>query len=429
MKNLLVKTISIFLLMAVVVSNLPLGTIVAGVVPSIAISSPSTKTVEEGSSVSYTLQFSDADEIKNVKNYIELIGFDATINVSGSGDRRTVTLSDVQGDVGKKRIGILAGVAENENGKSYEIPYSESFTLTQKTVVDDTTNNNTNSNTNNNGSTNEVDTTRPFISIQAPSAKNVKVGGSVSYVVKADDNKGVSVLNLSKDNIALSGFTADITVTGNGNQKTVTFSNIQGAAGKKTFVVKAGAVVDTSGNTSYDSAVSESFTLSVNTVATNNDEDRAKPFVSIEAPSAKEVYVGGTVSYVVVFSDNREIGKINAIQDYLAMNGFTADVKVTENGNSRTVTLSNIKGEVGAKCTILIKAGAAEDKAGNTTYDSAISESFKIIKKNTATTNTSNKLDNEPNTGVEELPVLPIMGAASAVLSIAGIVITKKIYG
>lgn len=435
MKKLFIKTISIFLLMAVVVSNLPLGTIVAGVRPSVAISSPTTKTVEEGSSVGYTVIFSDADEINDLRDYVKLIGFDAKISVSGSGDNKTITLTNVQGTEGKKRISILAGAAENDNGKSYEIPYSESFTLVEKTVVEDTNNNNTNNNTNNNvnnnnNSTNDVDTTRPSIQLSSPSVKNINAGGTVSYVITAADNKGVSALNLSKDNIVLNGFTANITVNGTGEQKTVKLSNIQGAAGKKTILIKAGAVVDIAGNISYDSPISESFTLNVNTPVVNNEEDLVRPSIGIADPSAKEVNVGGTVSYVVKFADNKAIGKINNIQDYLVLNGFTADIKIIEGVDSRTVVLSNIQGEVGAKCNILVKKGAAEDAAGNLTYESPLSESFRIVKKATTTKPaTSNKLDNEPNTGVEELPVLPIMGAASAVLSIAGFVITKKIYG
>jgi len=562
MKKIFIKTISIFLLMAVVLSNLPLGSIVAGVRPSVAISAPSTKTVEEGSSVKYTIKFSYADKINNVKDYINLNGFTATISVSESGNTRTVTLSNIHGVAGKKSIYLDSGLAKNDNGNSYETPNSESFTLVEKQVVDNSNNNSNTSNNNNNVSNvNNVDKVRPAVSIGAPSKKNINAGETVSYVVTFSDNKAVSKVNLTKDYVVLNGFTADIKITGSGNTRTITLSNVQGAAGKKNIVIKSGAAADAAGNLTYETPNSESFTLVEKQVVDNNNNnsntsnnnnnvsnvnnvDKVRPSVSIGAPtkkninvggtvsyvvkfadnkaiskvnltkdyivlngftadikitgsgntrtitlsniqgevgkkynivikkgaaedaagnltyespnsesftlnsevpvvdttdvvrpsiaisepSVKEINAGGTVSYVVTFADNREIAKVNLTKDYIVFNGFTADVKITGSGNTRTITLSNIQGEVGTKYNIVIKKGAAEDAAGNLTYESPNSESFRIVKK-AVTQAPSNKLDNEPNTGVEELPVLPIMGAASAVLSIAGFVITKKIYG
>jgi len=434
MKKIFIKTISIFLLMAVVVSNLPLGTIVAGVRPSVAISSPSTRTVEEGTSVTYTVKFSYADTVNDIRDYINLNGFTANVNVSGSGDARTVTLSNVQGTAGKKTISIDAGVASNDNGNSYETPDSTSFTLVEKVVNNNTNNdtnnnvnNNTNNNTNNNVVVNNADKVRPSLSISSPSVKNVNVGGTVSYKVTFADNRGVSAINLTNADITLNGFTATVNISGTGNTRTITLSNVQGAAGKKSIVIKSGVAIDAAGNASFESPVSESFTISAAAVAPTT-ADVVRPSIAISNPSVKEVEAGGTVTYVITFADNREIAKVNLSNDYIVLNGFTADVKVTGEGNTRTITLSNIKGEIGVKCNILIKKGAAEDASGNVTFESPVSESFRIVKK-AATPTTSSKLDNEPNTGVESLPVLPIMGAASAVLSIAGFVITKKIYG
>ena len=560
MKKIFRKTISIFLLMAVVVSNLPLGTIVAGVRPSVAISSPSTKSVEEGSSVRYTITFSYADRINDVKDYINLNGFDATVSVSGSGNTRTVTLSNVQGTAGKKTISLDSGLAKNDNGNSYETPNSESFTLVEKQVVDTGSNNNNNNtsvvdttdkvrpsvavsapskktvdvggtvsytvtfadnkavskvnltrdyvvlngfsatvnisgngntrtitlsnvqgtagkksivikagaaadaagnvtlesvnsesftlaqkqvvdtgsnNNNNNNNTPSVDTAdkvRPSIAISAPTKKTIKAGQTVSYTVTFADNKGISKVNLTADYVILNGFTADIKITGSGNTRTITLSNVQGIGGKKNIIVKAGAAEDAAGNLTFETPNSESFTLNVETTVVDTT-DKVRPSIAISNPSVKEIYAGGTVSYVVTFADNREIAKINLTEDYLVFNGFTADVKITGNGNTRTITLSNIQGEVGTKYNIVIKKGAAEDAAGNLTFESPNSESFRIVKKANVETpeqqkpTTSSKLDNEPNTGVESLPVLPIMGGAAVVLVVAGYVITKKIYG
>ena len=444
MKKLFRKTISIFLLMAVVVSNLPLGTIVAGVRPSVSMSAPSTKTVEEGASVSYTIRFSSEDEINALENYVTLNGFDANITVSGSGSTRTIVLSNVQGTAGTKTISMKSGAAVNENGNSLATPPSESFTLVQKIVndevnnnannnVNNNTNNNTNDNVNNNTNNNVVvntqDKTRPSISVSSPSVKSVNVGGTVKFVITFADNKGVTSVNLSKDYINLNGFTANVDVTGSGNARTIVLSNVQGTAGTKTISIKAGAANDAAGNNSLATPVSESFTL--NGAVVKGSVDETRPSVSISDPSAKKIYAGGTVTYVVTFADNRGVAKINLTDaSYLVFNGFTADVKVTGTGNTRTVTLSNIQGEVGTNYNIVVKKGAAEDATGNLSIETPHSVSFQIVNKTqAAATNNNNKLDNEPNTGVESLPLLPIMGGAASVLAVAGYVITKKIYG
>jgi len=437
MKKIFIKTISIFLLMAVVVSNLPLGTIAAGVRPSVSISAPSKTSVVEGSSVTYTVTFSNADEVNSVSDYVTLYNFEANISVSGSGSSRTITLSNVQGTAGKKTISIKTGVVENDNGSSLATPKAVSFTLVENTVNDNVnndntsndtnnnaTNNNTNTNTNNNTVVVSKDTTRPSISISAPSVNSVNVGGTVKYVVTFADNKGISNVNLAKDYINLNGFTANVSVTGSGNTRTIVLSNVQGTAGNKTISIKAGAANDAAGNNTLATPNSVSFTL--NGAALRGSVDEVRPSVSISEPSVKKVYAGGTVSYVVTFADNREIAKINLSDAYLTFNGFTANVKVTGSGNTRTVTLSNIQGEVGKNYNIVVKKGAAEDAAGNQTIQTPHSVSFQIVEK---TVTTTNKLDNEPNTGVESLPVLPIMGAATSILTVAGIVITKKIYG
>jgi len=434
MKKIFIKTISIFLLMAVVISNLPLGTIAAGVRPSVSVSAPSVTSVEKGSSVTYRVSFSNADVINDLANYVSMNGFTADINATENGNSVTIVLSNVQGAAGKKTIAIKSGAAENENGVSLATPNSQSFTLVEKVInnntnnnVNNNTNNSTNNNVNNNTNNNVVvvaDSVRPSISVSAPSANSVNVGGTVKFVITFADNVAVNSVNLSKDYINLNGFTANVNVDGNGNARTVTLTNIQGAAGNKNISIKAGAVVDAAGNNSLATPNSVSFKL--NAGAIRGSVDEVRPSVSISEPNVKEVYVGGTVSYVITFADNTGISNIKLSKDYLKFNGFTADVNVTGEGNTRTVTLSNIQGKVGTNYNIVVLKGAAEDAAGNQTIETPHSISFKIVQK---VVTPSNKIDNEPNTGVESLPVLPIMGAASAVLSIAGFVITKKIYG
>ncbi len=425
MKKLVIKTLTIFLLMAVVVSNLPLGTIAAGVRPSVSVSAPSKTSVEEGTSVSYKVTFSNADDINLSASYVNLNGFTANVGISGSGNTRTVTLSNVQGTAGRKNISIKTGAAENESGMSLATPNSVSFTLVEKPV-----DNNDDANNNNNNQVSNEDKVRPSVSLSAPSVKSVNVGGTVKFTITFADNRAVTKINLSAGYINLNGFTANVGISGSGNTRTVTLSNIQGTAGNKTISIKAGAAQDAAGNTTIATPNSISFEL--NSASKNNDEDKVRPSISISEPSAKQIYAGGTVTYVVTFADNRGIAKVNLSEAYLVFNGFTANVKVTGSGNTRTVTLSNVQGEVGKNYNIVVKANAAQDAEGNGTIQTPHSISFQIVEKGTPITpsdNNDNKLDDEPNTGVESLPVLLIMGGSAVVLAVAGYIITKKIYG
>ena len=429
MKKLIGKTITIFLLMAVVVSNLPVGTIAAAVRPSVSVSAPSTTSVTEGSSVSYTVTFSNADDVKLSASYVNLNGFTANVGISGNGNTRTITLSNVQGTAGRKTISIKSGAAKNATGNSLATPNSVSFTLSAQSI---TPSNPTTPSTPSTPSTpcTSADRVRPSVSVSAPSATTINVGGTVKYTITFADNTAVTRVNLSSAYVNLNDFTANVTVSGSGNARTVTLSNVQGTAGRKTISIKAGAAEDAAGNASIATPNSVSFTLVSNSAASRSDNVR--PSISISEPSIREVYAGGSVSYVITFADNRAVTRVNLSQAYLIFNGFTADVTITGSGNARTVTLSNVQGEVGKNYNIVVKAGAAEDAAGNGTIQTPHSISFQIIQKgsnSTPNTNDSSKLDGEPNTGVESLPVLPIMGGAAAVLTTIGYVVTKKIYG
>ncbi len=428
MKKLIGKTITIFLLMAVVVSNLPVGTIAAAVRPSVSVSAPSTTSVTEGSSVSYTVTFSNADDVKLSASYVNLNGFTANVGISGNGNTRTITLSNVQGTAGRKTISIKSGAAKNATGNSLATPNSVSFTLSAQSI---TPSNPTTPSTPSTPST-SADRVRPSVSVSAPSATTINVGGTVKYTITFADNTAVTRVNLSSAYVNLNGFTADVAVSGSGNARTVTLSNVQGTAGRKTISIKAGAAEDAAGNASIATPNSVSFTLVSNSASSRSDNVR--PSISISEPSVREVYAGGSVSYVITFADNRAVTRVNLSQAYLIFNGFTADVTITGSGNTRTVTLSNVQGEVGKNYNIVVKAGAAEDAAGNGTIQTPHSISFQIIQKGSnstpnTNTNDSSKLDGEPNTGVESLPVLPIMGGAAAVLTTIGYVVTKKIYG
>lgn len=369
MKKYINKIISIFLLISLVVSNLPLGAILAYVRPSIAVSSPSKSSVNVGDSVSYTVTYSNADYINLSSSYVTLNGFTANIYVSGNGDSRTITLSNIQGSAGKKSISIAAGTAENENGYTSSTPNSVAFTLN-----------------------NNVDIIRPSISVSSPSKSSVNVGESVSYTLSFTDNVSVARVNTSASYITLNGFTADIYVSNTSNKSVITLSNVQGSAGRKSISIKAGTALDSAGNIA--AAIDSTVAFNLNTPNTNGNNnsgnnntntgvqnvDNLRPTISISSPSANKVYKGSSLTYTVNFADNKGIDKINLSAAYVNLNGFTANVNITGRGLNRLITLSNIQGSVGKK-SISIKAGAVLDSAGNSNVLTSNSVSFEIIEK------------------------------------------------
>lgn len=93
-------------------------------------------------------------------------------------------------------------------------------------------------------------------------------------------------------------------------------------------------------------------------------KDTEKPVVKFSNPTPSTVEVGGTVSYNVTYSDNVGINEVNFCEDCIDKIGFTADVKITDNGNGKTITLSNIQGSAGEH-KISISGGAVTDTYGN----------------------------------------------------------------
>ncbi len=380
------KIISIFILISIVISNLPLGVINAYVKPSVAVSSPSKTSVNVGDSVSYTVMYSNADSINLSSSYVTLNGFSANVSVSGSGNTRTITLSNIQGTAGSKSIAIKAGSAENEDASALATPNSATFNLNSNVSI-------------------SSDRIRPSISVSSPSKTSVKVGDSVSYTLYFTDNVGVTRINTSASYIVLNGFTANISVSNSSNSSVITLSNIQGTAGNKSISVKAGTASDNAGNSTLQIPSTASFNLVAS--STNNQQvvnkDTTKPSVSIGRPNNTTVYKGGSVTYIVNFSDNRGVQKVNLSSSYVTLNGFTANVSISGSGNTRTITLSNIQGAVGNK-SISIKAGAVIDTSGNSSTVTRNSIAFTLANKKTTTTQnkpnntTSNKTNNSSNT-------------------------------
>ncbi len=359
MSKILKRTFAIIALVAVIFTNIPVYVFAAvdSTIPTVTIAGiAKDTTVKKGGSLSFKVYFDDETALSSVylkSSHITPNGFDANISVSGTGSERTVTLSNIQGSGAGKTVTIAAGVAVDTTGNKSKSVTSRSFAI------------------------DAGDITIPTVNINKPSPSTVKVGGTVTYTVYFDDETAVKSVNFSANNVTLNGFTATKTVSGSGNEKrTVTLSNIQGAADADNYItVSAGVVVDTSGNKSK-AVNSAKFSIQAQPVV-----DSTIPTVTISKPTPSSVYVGEKVTYTVYFDDETKMGTVNFNKDYVALQGFKADISVTSSSEyTKVVTLSNIQGAADADNYITVLAGAAVDAAGNKTK-AANSAKFTINAK------------------------------------------------
>ncbi len=432
------KVLSTLMLTMFMITSLPLGIFVEaaeGSVPTVTISNPSKGVVALGGKVQYTVTFTDANTINLEPSDIGVAGSGVTMTktVTGSGNTRTIILSNIQGPVGQVvSIALKAGIATNDFGSSavtgktiaFAIGPAEAKPVTEATPVTPgvpvtegtpvTENKPVTPGTPVTEGTPVTpgipvteakpyeDKTRPSISITNPSSTTVYYGGTVTYTVKYMDDVGLSGLNLKASDITLNGFTADVSVSGSGYQRKVTLSNVKGTEGLKYITVASGTAWDAAGNRALGIPASEAFTLKVREAIPVVDEtDDEAPVMSVSAPSFSEINNGQTVKYVVTYTDNDAIDTIDLKASDVTLNGFTADIKITGSGNRRIITLSNIQGAVNSTNNISIAAGTAWDAAGNKANSVDNTEVFKIVEVINNNTDTKTPDDKKPDTTVE----------------------------
>ena len=198
-----------------------------------------------------------------------------------------------------------------------------------------------------------VEASSVVVSVGALSSTTVKEGGSVSFTLKYDGD--VRKISLKNDDIGLDGFTANKSITANGNQRIVTLTNIVPKNNSKQ------GIVHIAGGT----AISSDFKMTdpINTaVFTIVAKDTVAPVLKISNPNPTKVYVGGTVTYTLTYTDNIRIRKISLQDADLGLEGFTATKKVVINSNNTaTVTLSNIQGSIGGGKILHVAGGTAID--------------------------------------------------------------------
>lgn len=279
--------------------------VVAASIPRLAVGSPSSGTVEVGGTIRYTVNiYNNATNVTLKPSDIRISGVSANISVEGSGNnQRTIVLSNVQGSVGN--VGyisyIAGGVATNEKGGSKEMnitstsftivatvnnepqppepetpgnpgdgylpPSTENPSVEEPTIPEEPE------------KPEEKDTTPPTMEIGELSTTTTQIGKEISFKLNYKDEKEMGEITLNKNDITLYGFKADIEITGDGNTRKVTLSNIQGNLGGLKYIkIKSKTAKDKAGNEVQESGKTSMFKV------VNNDT-KNKPDDWIENPN------------------------------------------------------------------------------------------------------------------------------------------------
>jgi len=206
--------------------------------PTVSISAPSAS-VTATNSVTYTITYSDANfdasTLTAANITLNATGTaTGTISVSGTGTTRTVTISNITGN-GTLGISLLAGTAIDLAGNlAPAVGPSSAFT---------------------------VDNSGPTVTISNPSA-SITNGAAVTYTVTyTDANFASSTLSIANITLNATGSaTGTVSVSGTGNTRTVTISNITGS-GTLGISIAAGTASDTLGNLALAAGPSAQFAV------------------------------------------------------------------------------------------------------------------------------------------------------------------------
>jgi hypothetical protein len=214
-----------------------------------------------------------------------------------------------------------------------------------------------------------------YLSISAPSNYNPQAGQTITFTLTYTGDVGN--IMVGPGSVVLNGFTANKSISGSGNSRTLTLSNLQGTGSGKYVSVTGGTAISSTGDLSNSANSVSSGTF---TISPSAPTDSSAPALNITGPSTGTVYAGQTVTYVAKYTDNVGVSNIWLGTGSIVLNGFTANKSITVSGNDRIITLSNIQGSVGSK-SISITGGTASDAAGNLS-NAATSAAFTIVKDN-----------------------------------------------
>ncbi len=243
--------------------------------------------------------------------------------------------------------------------------------------------------------------------IKATARPTVKVGNisscsqgdTISFRVEFSGSNLINGGNIpfSSSYVTLHGFSANVSVIKNSyNIYTVTLNNVRGATTGNYVEIRSGAAIANDGlGSAYSSTTySNSFNISVN--------DNVAPSISLIGPNISNVSNGGTVTYIVRYTDASGVTNVNLYKNSIRLNGFTANISISGSGENskvveRKITLSNIQGSNGNKY-ISIVAATATDYNGNKT-NGVNSSPFKLVNKANYSSNNGNSQNNNTNNG------------------------------
>ncbi len=231
------KIIFVIVIMScVLVTFLCTGFVKATARPTVRIGNISN--CSQGDSISFSVEFSGNNLVNGGRipfnaSYVTVHGFGANVGViKNTYSRYTVTLNNVRGNSSGNYVEIRSGaaIANDGLGSAYSATtYSNSFSI---------------------GSN---DTVAPSISLIGPNISSANNGGTVTYIVRYTDASGVANVNLYQNSVKLKGFTANVSISGSGEnskvvERKITLSNIQGSNGSKYISIVAATASDYNGN-------------------------------------------------------------------------------------------------------------------------------------------------------------------------------------
>jgi len=292
------KLLAIFMIFTVMFTFTLSPAVVAAVIPRLGIASPSSGTVEVGGTIRYTVNIYNADKVNLNASHIRISGVSANISVEGSGNtQRVIVLSNIQGSVGASGYisYIAGGVATNADGGSREMNLtSTSFTVVatvnrdpqpKPPVPSDNNNNNNpdtlapnvnpqpNNNPDNNQPQEEPDNVNPTMQIGNLTKDRMEVGDEISFDIVYNDDKEMGDITLNQNDITLYGFKANIAISGEGNTRKVTLTNIQGNLGGLKYIkVASNTAKDKAGNSVQEGGDTSIFKI-INSDTKNKPDD------------------------------------------------------------------------------------------------------------------------------------------------------------
>lgn len=240
-------------------------------------------------------------------------------------------------------------------------------------------------------------TARPTVRIG--NISNCSQGDSISFSVEFSGNNLVNGgrIPFNASYVTVHGFSANVGVIKNTyNRYTVTLNNVRGNSSGNYVEIRSGAAIANDGLGSAYSATTYSNSFSI------GSNDTVAPSISLIGPNISSANNGGTVTYIVRYTDASGVANVNLYQNSVKLNGFTANVSISGSGENskvveRKITLSNIQGSNGSKY-ISIVAATASDYNGNRTIG-VNSSPFKLVNRGAVNSSGSSSSSGQNSNG------------------------------